>query len=121
MNKILPEVSAWYQELASGVLFEVVAIDEPNSTTEYQLLDGELGEYDLSTWCQLSIIEAEAPEDWRTPFELNSEDQAYSDQVFVPENFSGDLLHIEPDSLGLGDDFQIIWALNPAKSYKSKS
>jgi hypothetical protein len=53
--------------LASGALFEVVAIDEPNSTTEYQLLDGELGEYDLSTWCQLSIIEAEAPEDWRPP------------------------------------------------------
>ena len=67
MNKILPEVSAWYQELASGALFEVVAIDEPNSTTEYQLLDGELGEYDLSTWCQLSIIEAEEPEDWRPP------------------------------------------------------
>jgi len=107
MNKILPEVSAWYQEPPSGTLFEVVAIDEPNSTIEYQLVDGELGEYDLSTWRQLSICEAEAPEDWRTPFELNSKDQAYSDQVFVPENFSGALLDIEPDSLDLGDDFQI--------------
>ncbi|PCI78835.1 MAG: hypothetical protein COB20_06085 [SAR86 cluster bacterium] len=108
MNKILPEVSVWYQELASGALFEVVAIDEPNSTIEYQLVDGELGEYDLNTWRQLTISEAEAPEDWRTPFELNSEDQAYSDQVFVPENLSGALLDIEPDSLDLGDDFQII-------------
>jgi hypothetical protein len=108
MNKILPEVSAWYQELASGALFEVVAIDELSSTIEYQLLDGELGEYDLTTWRQLTISAAEAPEDWRTPFELNREDQVYSDQVFVPENLSGALLEIEPDSLDLGDDFQII-------------
>ena len=107
MNKILPEVSVWYQELISGALFEVVAIDELNSTIEYQLLDGEVGEYDLSTWSQLFISEAEAPEDWRTPFELNREDQIYSDQVFVPENFSGALLDIELDSLDLSDDFQI--------------
>ena len=40
MNKILPEVSAWYQELISGALFKVVAIDDLNSTIEYQLLDG---------------------------------------------------------------------------------
>ncbi len=107
MNKILPEVSVWYQELISGALFEVVAIDKLNSTIEYQLLDGEVREYDLSTWSQLFISEAEAPEDWPTPFELNREDQIYSDQVFVPENFSGALLDIEPDSLDLGDDFQI--------------
>ena len=108
MNKILPEVSAWYQELVSGALFEVVAIDDVNSTIEYQLLDGEVGEYDLSTWRQLFISEAEAPEYWRTPFGLNHEDQVYSDQVFVPENFSGALFDIEPESLDLGDDFQII-------------
>jgi len=108
MNKILPEVSAWYQDPVAGTLFEVVAIDELNHTIEYQLLDGELGEYDIATWRQLTIVPAEAPEDWRTPFELNSEDEAYSDQVFVPENFSGALLDIEPDSLDLGDDFQIL-------------
>ena len=107
MNKILPEVSAWYQDLVSGTLFEVVAIDEHSSTIEYQMLDGEVGEYDLNTWRHLPIADAEAPEDWRTPFELNSEDQVYSDQVFVPENFSGALFDIEPDSLDLGDDFQI--------------
>ena len=108
MNKILPEVSAWYQELISGALFKVVAIDEFNSTIEYQLLDGEVGEYELSTWHQLFISQAEAPEDWRTPFELNNEDQIYSDQVYVPENFSDALLDIEPESLDLDDDFQFI-------------
>ncbi|HAS47709.1 MAG TPA: hypothetical protein DCS33_00140 [Gammaproteobacteria bacterium] len=109
MNKILPEVSVWYQELASGALFEVVAVDEDSSTIEIQMLDGELGEYDFSTWRHLIIGQAEAPEDWRTPYELNSEDRLYSDQVFIPENFSGALLHIEPDPIDLGDDFQILY------------
>lgn len=108
MNKNLPEVSTWYQELSSGALFEVVAIDELNNTIEYQLLDGELGEYDFNTWRLLAINKAEAPEDWRSPFELNSEDQAYSDQVLIPENLSGALLDIEPEPLDLDDDFQII-------------
>lgn len=107
MNKLMPEVSAWYQDVVSGNLFEVVAYDEDSATIEYQLVDGELGEYDFSTWEHLYLSTAEAPEDWRGPFELNSEDRAYSDQTMVPENFSGALSEIEPDSLDLGDDFKI--------------
>ena len=107
MNKLMPEISAWYQDVVSGNLFEVVAYDEDSGTIEYQLLDGEVGEYDITTWEQLYISTAEAPEDWRTPYELNSEDQAYSDQTMVPENWSGALSEIEPDSLDLGDDFKI--------------
>jgi len=61
MNKILPEVSVWYQELISGALFEVVAIDKLNSTIEYQLLDGEVSEYDLSTWSQLLSAKPKRP------------------------------------------------------------
>lgn len=63
MNKILPEVSAWYQDLVSGSLFEVVAVDEQTRTIEYQMVDGELGEYDIDAWEQLHICNAEAPED----------------------------------------------------------
>lgn len=107
MNKLMPEVSAWYQDVVSGSLFEVVAYDEDSDTIGYQLLDGELGEYDLATWEQLYLNTAEAPEDWRAPYELNPEDQAYSDQTMVPENWSGALSEIEPDSLDLGDDFKI--------------
>ena len=81
MNKILPEVSAWYQELVSGALFEVVAIDEVNITIEYQLLDGEVGEYDLSTWRQLFISEAKAPEGWRTPSSLNTKIKCLSQRT----------------------------------------
>ena len=32
-NNLLPEVSAWYQDLASGSLFEVVAYDEEQILT----------------------------------------------------------------------------------------
>ncbi|NKB31822.1 MAG: hypothetical protein GKR91_01850 [Pseudomonadales bacterium] len=108
MNNLMPEVSAWYQDVVSGSLFEVVAIDEASGTIEYQLVDGEVGEYDSATWKQLYLSSAEAPEDWRSPYELNSEDQVYSDQTLITENFSGALSDIEPDLMDLGDDFQIL-------------
>ncbi len=107
MNKIVPEVSAWYQDVVSGSLFEVVAYDEESGTVEYQLVDGEVGQYDKSSWQQLYISNAEAPEDWRSPYELNDEDQVYNDQTIVPENWSGALSDLEPDPFDLGDDFQI--------------
>ena len=108
MNKLMPEVSAWYQDLVSGNLFEVVAYDEDSSTIEYQLIDGEVGEYDTLTWKQLYLAPASAPEDWRGPFELNTEDQAYSDQTMVPESWSGPRSESEPELLDLGDDFKIL-------------
>ena len=108
MNKIMPEVSAWYQDLVSGSLFEVVAYEEETGTVEYQLVDGEVGEYDRSAWKQLTLINAEAPEDWRGPFELNDGDQVYNDETIVPENWSGVLSDLEPDSFDSGDDFQIV-------------
>ena len=85
----MPEVSAWYQDVVSGSLFEVVALDEQSGTIEYQLVDGAVGEYEITTWKDLYLVAAEAPEDWRSPFELNNEDQVYNDQTLVPENFSG--------------------------------
>lgn len=107
MNNNAPEVSAWYQDLVSGSLFEVVAIDEASGTIEIQMVDGEVGEYDTATWKQLYLTPAEAPEDWRTPYEINLEDNNYSDQALVPENFSGALSDLEPDLMDLGDDFQL--------------
>ena len=104
MHNLLPEVSVWYQDVVSGNLFEVVAYDAETDTTEVQLVDGEVGEYDAATWKQLYLALAEAPEDWRSSYELSSEDQVYSDQTLVPENWSGVLSGIEPDLLDPGDD-----------------
>ena len=108
MNNLMPEVAVWYQDIVNGSLFEVVAIDEAGGTIEYQMVDGEVGEYDSSSWQQLYLSPAEAPEDWRSPYELNAEDQVYSDQTMVPENWSGVLSDIEPDLIDLGDDFLIL-------------
>ena len=108
MKNLMPEVAVWYQDIISGNLFEVVAIDEASDTIEYQMVDGEVGEYDSSSWQQLYLSPAEAPEDWRSPYELNAEDQVYSDQTMVPENWSGVLSDIEPDLIDLGDDFLIL-------------
>ncbi|HAO89427.1 MAG TPA: hypothetical protein DCR00_10940 [Gammaproteobacteria bacterium] len=108
MNTLMPEVSAWYQELASGNLFEVVAIDEASGSIEYQLLDGEVGEYDSASWQMLYLAPTEAPEDWRSPYALSTEDRAYSDQTTVPEDFSGPLTEPEPELMDFGDDFQIL-------------
>ena len=94
--------------MASGALFEVVAIDEPNSNIEYQQLDGELGVYDLNTWRQLNIGNAEAHEACTALYKPKNEDLACLDQVIVSKNFSSVLLHIEQGSLDLGDDFLII-------------
>ena len=108
MNNLIPEVSAWYKDVANGSLFEVVAYDEQSGTVEYQHVDGEVGEYDTGSWQELSLIPAEPPEDWRSPYEVNSEDDSYSDHAIVPENWSGALSDIEPDSLDFGDDFQVL-------------
>ncbi|MEQ8313928.1 MAG: DUF6763 family protein [Gammaproteobacteria bacterium] len=108
MHTLIPEVSAWYEDVSSGSLFEVVAIDEASGTIEVQMVDGEVGEYDISSWKELFLAPAEAPEDWRTPYELNQEDKVYSDQTLVPENFSGALSSIEPELMDLGDDFQLL-------------
>ncbi len=108
MNNLVAEISSWYQDINSGALFEVVAVDEYNETIEYQHIDGEVGEYDTSTWKLLNLLPAEAPEDWRSPFEINREDYNNNDQAMVPENWSDPLCDIEPESMDLGDDFQVL-------------
>ena len=62
-----------------------------------------------TVWKDLYLAAVEAPEDWRSPFELNNEDQVYNDQTLVPENFFlGVLTELEPDPSDFGDDYQIL-------------
>jgi len=106
-NHLTPEATAWYQDLINGNLFEVVAVDEGGDTIEYQMVDGAVGEYDASTWRQLYLAPAEPPEDWGGSYEFTADDEAYTDDAMVPENWSGVLPDIEPDLLDLGDDFKV--------------
>jgi hypothetical protein len=106
MTQLTPQVSAWYQDLSTGSLFEVVAIDEQSNSIEYQLLDGEIGEIEQASWSSLPLSKVEAPEDWRTPFEI-SDESGLDDLPHIPENFSGVLAELEAERIDLGDDFQL--------------
>jgi len=89
-------------------MFEVVAVDEATDTIEVQHVDGEVGEYDTATWKQLSLLVADPPEDWRSPFKIGREDNNYNDQTMIPENCSDPLSEIEPERMGFGNDFQVL-------------
>lgn len=105
MATIRPVVGNWYQETEQGSIFEVVAYDEEEQTVEIQHLDGEVEEYDLDTWRDMTITGIEPPEDWRSGFELAQEDAELADEPRHPEDWSGALNQIEPDNIGIEDDW----------------
>lgn len=99
MKMLSPVVGRWYKDLESNMLFEVVAWDPGEHTIEAQYLDGEVTEYDLDAWRQLLLQRAEAPEDWRTAFELDNEDNLDPDRPIHPEDWNSPLNSIEPDTM----------------------
>lgn len=105
MSRFTPEVGAWYQDLQTGIVFEVVAVDDAAQTIETQCREGEISEYDFDSWRETQLILAEEPEDWRDAFELAREDSSDPDQPLHPEDWSGPLNQIEPEYInGLVDD-----------------
>ena len=105
MNRLTPQVGAWYRDLQQNNCFEVVAIDEEAQTVETQLLDGALCEYDLDSWHDLLLQPVAEPEDWRDAYELSEEDYIDPDSPIHPEDWNGPLNSIEPDVInGLTDD-----------------
>jgi hypothetical protein len=68
-NQIEPIVGNWYQNLANGQLFQVVAYDETEALVELQHFDGDLEEATLSSWRRMDVEAAAAPEDWTGPMD----------------------------------------------------
>jgi len=108
MQQLLPEVATWYADAVSGMVFEVVAIDEESRTIEIQFIDGEVGEYDRPTWKSLMLSSIGPPEDWRSPFEVSPEDGLDPDKAIIPDDWSAPLTKFEPETVDFGDDFQIL-------------
>lgn len=106
MARIRPSVGSWYQDTELGSIFEVVAFDEEEETVEIQHLDGEVEEYDLDSWRELALTPVAPPEDWRSGFEVSSEDAPDPDEPLHPEDWSGALNQIEPDEIGIDDDWE---------------
>ncbi|MBE9540153.1 MAG: hypothetical protein IMF06_13795 [Proteobacteria bacterium] len=104
MKMLRPEVGKWYKDMQVSALFEVVAWDIQAHTIETQHLDGEIAEYDLDTWREMLLESVEAPEDWRTAFELDDEDLIDPDLPYHPEDWRNPLSFIEPEFIhGLDD------------------
>lgn len=99
MKMLRPVVGGWYKDLQTNMLFEVVAWEPTTLSIEAQCLDGEVTEYDLDGWRELLLQKAEAPEDWRTPYELVDEDGLDPDLPFQPEDWNNPLNMIEPDTM----------------------
>lgn len=105
MKMLSPVVGQWYKDMQTSALFEIVAWDPSALTIETQYLDGEITEYDLDAWREMILERAEAPEDWRTAFELDDEDRIDPDLPYHPEDWRNPLNFIEPEfSLGF-DEF----------------
>jgi hypothetical protein len=97
MKMLRPAVGKWYKDLQTNALFEIVAWDPQAHLIELQYLDGEITEYDLEAWRELTLESAEAPEDWRAAFELDGEDSLDPDQAIHPEDWRDPLSFIEPE------------------------
>ena len=97
MKMLSPVIGKWYKDLQTNALFEVVAWDPQAHFIETQYLDGEISEYDLDAWREMYLESAEAPEDWRTAFELDDEDGIDPDLPFHPIDWRNPLSFIEPE------------------------
>ena len=68
-----PHIGNWYKN-ANGDKFEVVAIDEEESTIEVQHFDGTVEEIDFDDWVEEQCYAIEAPEDWSGSYDIERED-----------------------------------------------
>lgn len=76
MSRLSAEIGSWFEDIESGQLFEVVALDELHNTIEIQYLDGSLDGLDGETWGQMALVPAAAPEDANAAYELGSEEES---------------------------------------------
>ncbi len=100
MASFYPAIGTWYIELATGMLFEIIAVDEKNSTIELQYEDGDLADYDTESWGHLDIAMATAPERGNAHFGSASFDTSPMDDIV-----GNPLQDIEPESFQGFDDF----------------
>ncbi len=105
MKMLSPDVGGWYKDMQTNAVFEVVAWDPAAHTIEAQYLDGEITEYDLHEWRDLSLSRVEPPEDWRSAFELADEDGLDPDLPLHPDDWSNPLNVIEPDTMYGVEDY----------------
>jgi len=73
MVVVAPVIGDWYQK-PGRQLFEVVAVDEADSTIEIQFFDGSVAEVELEAWNDSRYVSAVAPEDYSGSLDIERED-----------------------------------------------
>lgn len=99
MSRLTPEIGHWYQDRHSGQLFEIVARDSDDGSVQVQYLDGEITDFELESWADLALEPAAAPEDWRTGFAIDPDEETDPDATLHPTAWSGPLSAIEPEAM----------------------
>jgi len=64
-----PIIAQWYHYPQKSEKFQVTAIDEQSDSVEIQYFDGNIGEFELTTWYTLEIEPIETPADWTGPLD----------------------------------------------------
>ncbi len=89
-----PVIGHWFRR-PNGTLFEIVAIDEEDSTIEIQQFDGTIDEVDLETWPELLSIEVSPPEDWSGSVDMDPEDFVGKQEGEIPSGFHDPLAFLD--------------------------
>ena len=64
-----PIIAQWYHYPQKAQKFQVTAIDGKAATVEIHYFDGNLDEFDLTTWYAMEVERIEEPEDWTGPMD----------------------------------------------------
>lgn len=90
MTDILPVIGNWYRRLGAD-LFEVVAVDDDDRTIEVQYFDGTVAEIDFESWHEMYLEDAQPPEDWTGPMDVDREDAEPSGHDVPQRDFANPL------------------------------
>lgn len=94
MAVLYPVIGQWFRR-PSGVIFEVVAVDEGDRTVEIQQFDGTIDEVDVENWTDLSVIEVSAPEDWSGSVDMDPEDIVDKNGSDMPHGYHDPMEYLD--------------------------
>lgn len=105
LSRTAPEVGCWYEEREQGRLFEVVSLDDDESTVAIQYFEGEIEALELEAFMQMPLRVIEQPEDWSGPFEIDREDRLDDEFADGQDSFDELRMYDDDDTLHVVDEF----------------
>lgn len=94
MGVAYPAIGHWFRH-SNGTLFEVVAVDERDSTIELQYFDGTIDEVDFESWRRLLIESAGAPDDWTGAVDMDPDDFTGKESGDIPSGYHDPLSFLD--------------------------